>query len=246
LNGEQIIMRVVQRLRKGMQNSQAFRQDRPFVTVSYAQSLDGSIAEIPNHPLALSGEQSVSLTHSIRAAHHAILVGIGTVLSDNPALTVRHSPGESPQPVILDSRLRFPLFSRMLEHPARPPWIFTLPDSDPVRMRALENAGARVFRMSHSGSVSNGKVELCQVLARLKELQIRSILVEGGAQVITSFLASRFIDQFIITIAPVLIGGVRAFETGWNRHSLKLPRLRDIHQEILGEDVVVIGTPSWT
>lgn len=95
MNSEQIIMRVVQHLRTGMQNSGAFRQDRPFVTVSYAQSLDGSIAEIPDHPLALSGKQSLSLTHSIRAAHNAILVGIGTVLADNPALTVRHSPGKT-------------------------------------------------------------------------------------------------------------------------------------------------------
>jgi 3,4-dihydroxy 2-butanone 4-phosphate synthase/GTP cyclohydrolase II len=240
LDSEQLTMKIMQRLRAGVPNT----QERPFVTVSYAQSLDGSIAEIPDHPLTLSCEQSRSLTHSIRAAHNAILVGIGTVLADNPALTVRYSPGENPQPVILDSRLRFPLFSRMLERPAKPPWIFTLPDTDPTRMRALESAGARIFRMANTGS--NGKIELCQVLARLKEMHISSILVEGGAQVITSFLASRFIDQFIITIAPVLIGGVRAFETGWNRQALKLPRLRDVHQEILGEDVIVMGTPSWT
>lgn len=241
MSGERLLNILGQRLRDGMQKI----QDRPFITVSYAQSLDGSIAEFPDHPLALSGEQSRSLTHAIRAAHNAILVGIGTVLADNPALTVRYSPGESPQPVILDSRLRFPLFSRMFERPAKPPWIFTLPESDPARMRTLENAGARIFRTPHSGAVSNGKIELCRVLARLKELGISSILVEGGAQVITSFLASRFIDQFIITIAPVLIGGVRAFETGWNRNSFKLPRLREIHQEILGEDIMVIGAPFW-
>jgi len=237
-------LRIMQRLRTGMHNAMP-QKDRPFVTVSYAQSIDGSIAAIPDHPLALSGDQSRSLTHSLRAAHNAILVGIGTVLADNPALTVRYSSGENPQPVILDSRLRFPLFSSMLEKPARPPWIFTLPDSDPARMRILESAGARIFRTAHPGQ-TNGKVELCQVLARLKELQIKSVLVEGGAQVITSFLESRFIDQFIITIAPVLIGGVRAFETGWNRRSLNLPRLRDIHREILGEDIMVMGTPSWT
>lgn len=239
---DQLMEMVGRRLQSGMQGL----RDRPFVTVSYAQSLDGSIAEFHDHPLALSGEQSRSLTHSLRAAHNAVMVGIGTVLADNPALTVRYSPGESPQPVVLDSRLRFPMFSRMLERPARPPWIFTLPEADSARMRILENAGAKIFRMAHSGPVSNGKIEICQVLARLKELGIRSVLVEGGAQVITSFLAFRFIDQFIITIAPVLIGGVRAFETGWNRQSLKLPKLMDVHQEVLGKDVIVIGTPSWT
>ncbi len=242
MNGK-LMEKIGQRLRSGMQD--ANMKDRPFVTVSYAQSLDGSIAESHDHPLALSGEQSRSLTHSLRAAHNAILVGIGTVLADDPALTVRYSSGENPQPVILDSRLRFPLFSRMLDRPARPPWIFTLPEADTARMHSLENTGARIFSMAHSGSVSNGKLEICQVLARLNEFGIRSVLVEGGAQVITSFLASRSIDQFVITIAPVLIGGVRAFETGWNRHSVKLPRLIDVHQEILGGDVIVIGTPSW-
>lgn len=245
MNAEEKIAGIVQRLQDGI-HSAAERGDRPFVTVSYAQSLDGSIAEIPDHPLALSGELSLSLTHSIRAAHDAILVGIGTVLADNPALTVRHSPGENPQPVILDSRLRFPIFSRMLQQSPRPPWIFTLPESDPARMRTLENAGARIFRTARSGASANGKVELGQVLARLKELQVKSILVEGGAQVITSFLASRLIDQFIITIAPVLVGGVRAFETGWNRGPLKLPRLKDVQKEILGEDIIVMGTPSWS
>ncbi len=79
------------------------RTGRPLVTLSYAQSLDGSIADRPGRPLSLSGSQSLTLTHGLRASHDAILVGIGTVLADNPRLNVRLVTGESPQPVIVDS-----------------------------------------------------------------------------------------------------------------------------------------------
>ena len=81
---------------------------RPFVTLSYAQSLDGCIAAKRGQPLALSGPQSLTLTHQLRSAHDAIMVGIGTLLADNPRLTVRLVEGRDPQPVVLDSRLRFP------------------------------------------------------------------------------------------------------------------------------------------
>src|SRR5262249_3832268 len=85
------------------------RTGRPFVTLSYAQSVDGSIAARPGQPLALSGAQSMTLTHQLRVAHDAILVGIGTVLADNPRLTVRLVEGKNPQPIVADSHLRFPL-----------------------------------------------------------------------------------------------------------------------------------------
>ena len=92
----------------------------PFVTLSYAQSLDGCIVAQPGQPLALSGAQSLILTHKLRAAHDAILVGIGTVLADNPRLDVRLAPGPDPQPVVVDSRLRFPLNANLLQQPPYP------------------------------------------------------------------------------------------------------------------------------
>lgn len=239
-------MPIVERIARRLRQAPPAADGRPFVTLSYAQSLDGSIAEFPGHPLGLSGELSRSLTHALRACHDAILVGIGTVLADNPALTVRYSAGESPQPVILDSRLRFPLYSRMLENRRKAPWIFTNGQAEAKRTRALEEAGAKVIPLSClEGKPGSGSLDLARVLAQLNRMGIRSILVEGGAQVISSFLSSRHIDQFVITIAPVLIGGVRAFETGRRLSPLLLPKLKDVHQEILGEDIVVIGIPYW-
>ena len=93
----------------------AFRRHkgRPFVTVSYAQSIDGSIASRTRQPIRLSGQLSMVLTHRLRARFDAILVGIGTVLTDNPHLTVRCAEGRNPQPVVLDTHLRIPIQSNL-------------------------------------------------------------------------------------------------------------------------------------
>ena len=92
---------------------------RPFVTLTYAQSLDGSIARVPGKRLQLSGPEAQAMTHRLRAVNDAILVGIGTVLADNPRLTVRLAEGSDPQPVILDSKLRFPLDANLPTEPER-------------------------------------------------------------------------------------------------------------------------------
>ena len=97
-------------------------QGRSWVTLSYAQSLDGSIAARRGSPLVLSGSATLEITHHLRSRHAAILVGIGTLLADDPQLTVRLVPGEDPQPVVLDSQLRFPLDARLLQT-TKSPWI---------------------------------------------------------------------------------------------------------------------------
>ena len=180
------------------------RTGRPYVTLSYAQSLDGSIADRPGRPLSLSGSQSLAMTHTLRAAHDAILVGIGTVLADNPRLNVRLVPGRDPQPVIVDSRLRFPAYSNLLRN-CRTPWIAASNGADPQRQRDLEEMGAKVLVLPSQ----NGWVDLTSLLERLGELGMNSLMVEGGAQIITSFLSFRLVDQVVLTIAPMLVGGLR-------------------------------------
>lgn len=213
------------------------RTGRPLVTLSYAQSLDGSIADRPGRPLSLSGSQSLTLTHGLRASHDAILVGIGTVLADNPRLNVRLVTGESPQPVIVDTRLRFPSYANLLRT-GRAPWIVANEGADPERREALEAMGARVFCLP----AANGLVNLETLLEQLGNLEIDSLMVEGGAQIITSFLASRLVDQIILTIAPLLVGGLRVVDSlGRGR----FPRLRNLTYQRLGEDLVLMGEPEW-
>ncbi len=206
----------------------------PWVTLSYAQSLDGSLALRRGEALGLSGGEALVMTHRLRAEHDGILVGIGTVSADNPSLTVRHVPGPNPQVIVLDSCLRCPLDARLL---AGRPWLCATEAAPAVRQTALEAAGARVLRLP---AAPDGRVDLPAALTRLAQLGIRRLMVEGGARVITAFLAARLVDRVVITIAPVFVGGLAAVEGLPAR-----PRLRDMRAERLGDDLVVSGQVAW-
>jgi 3,4-dihydroxy 2-butanone 4-phosphate synthase/GTP cyclohydrolase II len=207
---------------------------RPFVTLSYAQSLDGSIAGPHGAPLRLSGPEALCLTHRLRASHDAILVGIGTILADDPRLTVRLVQGDSPQPIVLDSRLRFPLTAQLLRDGQRRPWVATTAAADPGAVAALTLAGATVLTVL---ATDTGRVDLAPLLADLAARGIQRLMVEGGAAVITSFLDEGLVDQLVITVSPRLIAGVRAVSAS----PRPLPSLRNVHWQRLGDDLVVRG-----
>ena len=192
--------------------------DRPFVTLAYAQSLDGSIATADGRPLALSSQPSLFRTHALRARHDGLLIGIGTVLSDDPRLTVRHTPGPNPQPLILDTGLRTPRPARLLNHP-RSPWFLAGAPVDPARRAPLRAAGAQVFEIAHD---PHGRVDLAQALLAVRGRGIASVMVEGGARVLRSFLEANLVDWVIITLAPVFIGGKPALPPG----ETTLPKIR--------------------
>lgn len=212
------------------------RLDRPFVTLSYAQSLDGSITAQRGQPTAISGIESMRFTHQLRASHSAILVGIGTVLADNPSLTVRLVPGQNPQPVILDGQLRCPPDVSLM---ARHPIIATLPTADFARQTQLEAAGAQVWRLPAD---TNGHVSLATLLPRLKEMGLHSLMVEGGSQVISSFLTTKLLDRVIVTIAPLYLGGLAALSPQTvAANGRLLPTLTHPHYHQLGNDWVLIA-----
>lgn len=220
---------------------------RPLVCLSYAQSIDGSLTFRRGHPMPLSGPDSLKLTHQLRSAHDAILVGIGTVLADDPSLTVRKTEGKTPQPIILDSRLRTPLDGKLLNENPLKPWIIATPNVDERKKSALEATGSKILFVP---SYTEGCAELPCALEYLAELGINSLMIEGGAQVITSFLALGLVDWVLITIAPLFIGGLNAVEnlvgsTKGDRFA-SFPRLRDPGCEKVGEDIVVWGKLSST
>ena len=212
---------------------------RPFITLSYAQSVDGSIAARRGQPLALSGPQSLAMCHQLRARHDAILVGSGTVLADDPRLTVRLTSGENPQPIILDSRLRFPPEANLWRHPDRQPWIVTTLGADAARVRELEARGARLFCLPPD---AQGRVALPALLQTLSDLGIGSVMVEGGAQIITGFLAQRLADRVVVTIAPLLVGGLHGVEWGLGENA---PRLRHPLYQSFGHDLVLVADLDW-
>lgn len=215
--------------------------DRPFVTLSYAQSIDGSIAYRSGRPLILSCSESSVFTHRIRSIHDAILVGIGTIFADNPLLTVRHVDGESPQPVIVDGRLRFPLDARVLKQNHKTPWIATTEEADAEREVMLVKSGATVL---HIPSLPDGLIDLKALLRRLRRMNIETLMVEGGGQIITSFLKHRLVDQLVLTLAPVYIGGVQAI---WpvQFNLFNPPRLETMEWEKCGSDLILRADIIW-
>ncbi len=226
------------------QRALAEANHRPFVTLTYAQSLDGSIAGADAVPLSLSGSQSAEMTHLLRSTNDAILVGIGTVIADDPRLTVRLTDGKDPQPIILDSTLRCPLDATLLESYRTAPWIATREDAPIERQVELEAVGARVIRLP--ATEPSGLVDLRALMTRLYDEGIRSLMVEGGARVITEMLASRFVDHVVITVAPKLVGGLHAVTNSENVAEAVFPRLGKLGYQRAGTDLVVWGRPDWS
>lgn len=177
--------------------------DRPFVTVHYAQTIDGRIASRTGDSRWVSGEGSLRLAHELRAAHDAVLIGIGTVFADDPKLTVRLVPGDSPVRVVVDSRLRIPLDASLLDTADARTIVATTPLASDERVAAIRARGAEVLRVKAD---ADGRVDLRDLLARLREEGIRSVLIEGGRGIITAALRERLVDRLTVCIAPKVIG----------------------------------------
>jgi len=209
----------------------------PFCTLSYAQSLDGSLARYPMQPMALSGDDSMHMTHRLRASHQGIMAGIRTVLADDPRLTARGVEGGDPQPVVLDSRLRTPLTCRLIAENHTRPWIMTCSDDADERKAALRERGAAVRRVSPD---KRQRVSLRESLADLYASGISTLMVEGGSRVLTSFLHSDLAHLAVITVSPVFVGGVPSM--GRQRGGLPgLPQLEGACCTVLGSDLVLMG-----
>ncbi len=207
---------------------------RPLITLSYAQSIDGSIALRRGQPLALSGAESLKLTHQLRAMHDAVLVGIGTILADDPQLNVRLTPGKDPQVIILDSRLRLPPNAKVI---ASRPRVFCTALADANAQKTLEASGLQVERQDSNKA---GSVDLKLMLARLHKLGLNTLMVEGGGQTISGFLAQGLADRAVVTVTPKYIGGYKAVVLPSDFHG-SLPHFQDLQFERYGEDLVVWG-----
>jgi len=233
----------VECLERQLKDTAAFRarHNRPFIAVSYAQSIDGSIASRNKEPIALSGPKSSLLTHQIRACCDSILIGIGTVLADNPRLSVRKIIGQNPQPVILDTHLRTPLDSKLVQRKDMHPWIINAQDNSNKRVRDLQSAGARPMQCSTG---RDGKINLNALMNLLSDMKINSIMVEGGAQVITSFVNSQLVDQFIITITPKLVGGLQVLNSERFKAAPYLD-FKQVHYQHLDDDIIMWARPGW-
>jgi diaminohydroxyphosphoribosylaminopyrimidine deaminase / 5-amino-6-(5-phosphoribosylamino)uracil reductase len=225
---------------------------RPFVHLKVAMTLDGKIATRTGRSRWITGEAARECSQLLRAEYDAILVGVGTVLVDDPELTVRlpkameldrHRPLVR---IVLDGRLRTPLNSRILNtSSAGPVIIFANNESASIQSRVEE------YRMKESEIIftpgSNGRVSLIELLEELGRRQITSLIVEGGAEVSGQFLAARLIDKVTFFIAPKLVGGIGAVPAvGGNGFETleEALELDDLTVEKRGRDVEITGYPK--
>nr|XP_018259659.1 2,5-diamino-6-(ribosylamino)-4(3H)-pyrimidinone 5'-phosphate reductase [Kwoniella dejecticola CBS 10117]OBR81817.1 2,5-diamino-6-(ribosylamino)-4(3H)-pyrimidinone 5'-phosphate reductase [Kwoniella dejecticola CBS 10117] len=226
--------------------------ERPHVTLTWAQSLDSKIAGPGGLRVILSGPESMLMTHWMRSMHDAILIGVNTLILDNPRLQANLIPPElnlpPPQPLILDPKLRFPTDSRILHEwntkpnqrgkTLRQPWIICGDNVPPERIKLVEDAGARVVPVELD---QNGHIPPSSLPMILTSLNLRSVMIEGGSKVLSSFLhtptrddGSRLVDSAVVTVAPMFIGeGIGGEDVG-------LPKMKNVHTETMGKDAVMI------
>ena len=176
----------------------------PYVTVKYAQTLDGRIATRSGDSQWISSEASRKYVHRLRGINMGIMVGVGTAVADNPQLTVRHVRGKNPYRIIVDSKLRVPIKSSVLTDSNTHLTIMATTSSAPSsKMVEIKKQGVEVLVVKKE---KNGSVSLKDLLRKLGKREIMSVLVEGGSEIITSLLKAGLVDKMIIPIAPKIVG----------------------------------------
>lgn len=180
---------------------------RPLVTLKIASTLDGRIATQSGESQWITGEVARARAHLLRAQNDAVMVGVGTAVSDDPALTCRLPGLESrvPVAVVVDSRLRLPLTSRLVAGArVRPTWVVTLDPPPAERARAFRDAGIELIAVE---SEPGGPPDMAKALAQLGQRGLTRLMVEGGSQLVAALLRARLIDRIVWFRAPRLIGG---------------------------------------
>ncbi|MEE6450060.1 bifunctional diaminohydroxyphosphoribosylaminopyrimidine deaminase/5-amino-6-(5-phosphoribosylamino)uracil reductase RibD [Gottfriedia acidiceleris] len=215
----------------------------PFVVMKSASTLDGKIATHSSDSKWITSAEARNDVHQLRNEIGAILVGVNTVLKDNPELTTRIPNGRNPVRVILDSTLKIPLESKVVTDGQAETWIFTSQNHSEQKRSELENLGVKVFVTSNSN-----RVDLNEMLKILGEHSISSLLVEGGGEVNASFINQNLVDKVIVYLAPKLIGGKNAPTflegTGLDKMGQAI-ELENIELTKIGPDYKFIGYPKY-
>ena len=222
---------------------------KPFVICKYAMTLDGKIAAKTGDSKWISGELSRKIVHRLRYAVDAVLTGVGTVITDNPLLNCRLDGNIDKQPIriILDSTLRIPFNSRLLQDKGSKIIVVTTEKCNLKRAEKLKGMGIEVL----SAPLYGERIDIRWLLKHLGEREIASILVEGGSSVITSFVELGLVDKFVVFVAPKIVGGIGAPTPVAGEGAERMEQaflLKDIEVSKIGNDVMIIGYPkkqSW-
>jgi diaminohydroxyphosphoribosylaminopyrimidine deaminase/5-amino-6-(5-phosphoribosylamino)uracil reductase len=216
----------------------------PFVTAKVATSLDGKMATRTHDSKWITSRQTREYIHLLRGEHMAIMVGIDTLVNDDPQLTIRHPLWQKKQilRIIIDSRLRFPLKAKILRtQPRGKILVFTHQSETSKKAQELKKKGVEIksFRPDHSG-----RMDLKKILAWLGQNEVSSVMVEGGALLLTSFLEKRLIDKIFVTFSTKLVGGEKAltfFEGKGSSTVSQAIQLKNMNCFTIGKDFILEG-----
>ncbi|MFH1373174.1 MAG: bifunctional diaminohydroxyphosphoribosylaminopyrimidine deaminase/5-amino-6-(5-phosphoribosylamino)uracil reductase RibD [bacterium] len=221
------------------------RYGRPLVILKMAQTLDGRIATVGGDSKWISGKESLRLAHRLRAEADAVMVGMGTVRNDNPALTVRRVRGENPYRIILSASLRFPRRCGLLDDIDDGKTIVAA-NRRLLQKSAITNRCRRANLIWWGLSADrNGLVDLHELLAHCGEFGMRSLLVEGGNRLATSFLKAGLVDKCVLITAPIVVGdGISAVGDMGVKKLAEAVAFERCSFEKCGRDYVFVGYPK--
>ena len=213
---------------------------RPFITLKYAMTLDGKIATSTGDSKWITGEEARTYAHRLRKQHDAVLVGIGTVLADDPELTTRMVQGKNPIRIVLDAKLQTNIMNAVL-NPAAPTIIVTSLEADEDKaalFSVLPNV--EILRLPFE----NGRVDIKLLIEELAAREITSLLVEGGSSVLGAFKDAGLADRICAFVAPKLLGG-RDSLTAVGGTGCELMQdawsLQEVEYKQLGQDLLITG-----
>jgi len=216
------------------------RLGRPFIHLKIAQSLDGRIATSKGKSKWITNENALKKVHQLRSEYDAILVGINTVLQDNPSLDVRLLQGKNPYRIILDNNLMIPPNARIFNHSdPEKTLIFTFKPPTDQKILDLSGKGIQVVSLHSNGQPY---LDLNEVMSYLVKSKISSVLVEGGGEVFTSFIKNRLFDKISFFIAPMMIGsGIQSIGDLGIDSLEEAFRLKNVRIEIIDQQALVEG-----
>lgn len=209
---------------------------RPFVALKFAMSLDGKLASRTGDSQWITGEKARAFARDLRGSYQGILVGVNTVIRDNPHLGARRKGMKDPLRIILDSRLRVPMNARVLRDSNV--LIATTSHAPSAKIRNLEKRGMRVL------AFRGARVPIAALLAELRKRDIISVFVEGGGEVLGSFIDANIADTAYAFCAPLLVGGAGARSIGGKgvQKIARALRFKTLSVKIFGDDVLIIAS----
>lgn len=220
---------------------------RPFVIVKSALTIDGWTATATGNSKWITNEKSRQFVHRLRDQVDAVMVGVGTVVADDPLLTTRlkRGRGKDPLRVVVDTHLRIPLNAKIMNHDSYAKTLIAVgPDVTPKDRKLFQKKDISMLVCP----VKDGRIELRALMELLAGMSVTSLLVEGGASVIGSMLRERLIDKFCIFKANKIFGGDNGFPMAAGPGPEKMDQclnLKDIQVKRFGEDILIVGYPDY-